>query len=176
MRKLRIDELGRMSAEAYREAEKFPLVVILDNVRSMRNVGSFFRTCDAFRVEKIYLCGISPRPPHREITKTALGAETVMDWEYAEDAAALAAKLRADGLQLVAVEQTDSSEPVQHFVVDTTQRYALIFGHEVDGVSEALIAQCDHAVEIPQYGTKHSLNVSVAGGIVLFQFAIAFDN
>jgi 23S rRNA (guanosine2251-2'-O)-methyltransferase len=170
MRKRQLEELNRLSIEEFQAAPKRPVVVLLDNVRSMHNVGSVLRTADAFRVEKVYLCGITPKPPHRDIRKTAIGAEESVDWEGVADTLALVQRLKAEGYHLAAVEQTDSSHMLPDFVVQA-EKYALIFGHEVGGVSDAVMAEVDEALEIPQYGTKHSLNVSVAAGIVMYVVA-----
>lgn len=170
MRKLKLEELGRMSTAEFKEAEKHPIHVLLDNIRSMHNVGSVLRSSDAFLVEKVYLCGITPKPPHREIRKTAIGAEESVDWEVHENALELAKSLQAQGFKLLALEQTEDSFPLADFAADLAQeKYLLILGHEVEGVQQALIDLCDYALEIPQFGTKHSLNVSVATGIALHQ-------
>jgi tRNA G18 (ribose-2'-O)-methylase SpoU len=169
MKKLKLEELNRLSQEEFRDAEKFPLCVVLDNIRSMHNVGSVFRSADAFRVSKLWLCGYTPQPPHREIRKTAIGAEETVAWEHAPDAAALAQRLRQEGWTLVAVEQTTGSVPLGEFRPKAGERLALILGNEVDGVQASVLEHCQVAVEIPQFGTKHSLNVSVAAGIVLYE-------
>ncbi len=170
MRKLQMEEMNRLSVEAFKEAEKFPYVIVLDNIRSLNNVGSFFRTADAFRAECIYLGGFTQAPPHREITKSALGAELAVPWEKAEDTLALVQTLKEQGYVLVAIEQAEGSIPLQHFHPATGRKYAFVFGNEVEGVSEEIMAQVDHCVEIPQFGTKHSFNVSVSAGIVLWKF------
>ncbi|MEL6671297.1 MAG: RNA methyltransferase [Bacteroidota bacterium] len=170
MRKLRIEEMGRMSVEEFRATEKLPLVVVLDNVRSMHNVGSVFRTADAFCLEKIYLCGITPQPPHREIRKTAIGAEESVAWEAREDALALVKELKASGFQLLAIEQAEGSTSLMDFQA-SEEKYALILGHEIEGVQQAIIDEAHQCLEIPQYGTKHSLNISVAGGIALYDIS-----
>lgn len=171
MRKLRTEELQRLSPADYREASKLPVAVILDQVRSMHNVGSVFRTADAFRIGQLWLCGITPRPPHREIHKTALGAEDTVPWHEAPDAASAASALKSQGYRILCIEQTDRSIPLPALRLDPQQPVAVVFGHEIDGVSEAVLALADAAVEIPQHGTKHSLNVSVAAGIVLYALA-----
>lgn len=171
MRKLKVTELGRLSPEAFKEAEKPPVAVLLDNVRSLHNVGAVFRSCDAFRVQKLWLCGYTPAPPHRDIRKTALGAEETVDWEHRRDAAALLQELKAAGWTLVAVEQTDESVALPLFEMKPGASYVFIFGNEADGVQDALVQLCDVAVEIPQSGTKHSLNISVAAGVVLYAVA-----
>lgn len=174
MRKLKLDELGRVSAEEYKEIEKHPIVVVLDNVRSMHNVGAVFRTSDAFLIEKIYLCGITATPPHKEIHKTAIGAENSVDWEYVQDSNELVSKLKEDGYKIVTIEQTEGSVLLNEFDVDPTQKYAIVMGNEVDGVQQTIIDQCDTCIEIPQSGTKHSLNVSVCTGIILWKWYEGF--
>ncbi len=175
MRKRSVDELDRLSVEAYRQAGKYPLVVLLDDVRSAHNVGSAFRTADAFRVEKLYLCGITGTPPHREITKTALGADESVAWEYAADAVTAVGSLKNAGYRIVAVEQAEGSVPLQAFDVSPDGQYCFIFGNEVFGVRDELIAACDACLEIPQFGTKHSLNVSVSVGIVLWEVIVKLN-
>lgn len=170
MRKLKLEELGRMSPDQFKEANKHAVHVLLDNIRSMHNVGSVLRSADAFLVEKVYLCGITPSPPHREIRKTAIGAEESVDWEVHTDAIELAKGLKAQGYTLLALEQTENSLMLPAFEADMEEnKYVLILGHEVEGVNQDLINLCDYALEIPQFGTKHSLNVSVATGIALYQ-------
>ena len=170
MRKLKITELERISVEEFKLAEKLPLAVVLDNVRSMYNVGSIFRTADAFRVSCIYLCGISAVPPHPEIHKTALGAESTVSWKYFPSAADAVREFKADGYTVFAVEQVEKSTMLNELVLEKRQRYAVVLGNEVKGVQQEVVDLCDGAVEIPQYGTKHSLNVSVTGGIVIWDF------
>ncbi|MFV0224734.1 RNA methyltransferase [Empedobacter falsenii] len=174
MRKLKLDELGRVSTEEYKEIEKNPIVVVLDNVRSMHNVGAVFRTSDAFLIDKIYLCGITATPPHKEIHKTAIGAENSVDWEYVKDSNELVAKLKEEGYQIVTIEQTEGSVLLNKFEIDQSQKYAIIMGNEVDGVQQSIIDQCDTCIEIPQSGTKHSLNVSVCTGIILWKWYEGF--
>jgi tRNA G18 (ribose-2'-O)-methylase SpoU len=176
MRKLTNDELGRLDVDGYKQSEKNPVIVILDNVRSLNNIGSIFRTCDAFRVTRLVLCGISTTPPHRDIHKTALGAELSVDWEYFENTLDAVRTYKEQGYTMVALEQTESSIPLQQFQPfqppqpsKPFQSLALVFGHEIHGVSQEVINLCNTAVEIPQYGTKHSLNVAVSVGIVLWQ-------
>ncbi len=169
MKKLSMDELGRVTPEEYKKQGKNPVVLVLDNIRSMHNVGSAFRTCDAFNVEKLYLCGITATPPQKEIAKTALGATESVDWEYEEDVTTLVEKLKAEGYAIILVEQTDGSVMLQDFNFTRYSKVALVVGNEVFGVSDGLLPICDAAVEIPQYGTKHSLNVAVATGIVLWE-------
>ena len=174
MRKLKLDELGRVSAEEYKVIEKHPIVVVLDNVRSMHNVGAVFRTSDAFLIDKIYLCGITATPPHKEIHKTAIGAENSVDWEYVKDSNELVTKLKEDGYQIVTIEQTEGSVLLNEFEVDQSKKYAIVMGNEVDGVQQSIIDQCDTCIEIPQSGTKHSLNVSVCTGIILWKWYEGF--
>ncbi|MDR0545007.1 MAG: RNA methyltransferase [Odoribacteraceae bacterium] len=167
-RKLRNEELGRLSVEAYRGARKLPVVVVLDNVRSQHNVGAVFRTADAFRVEKIFLCGITATPPHREIYKTALGAEESVAWEYVAETGAAARRLKEEGYAVVAAEQVEGSAALEEWRLESGRRYAFVFGNEVRGVSEEVVALADYCLEVPQFGTKHSLNLSVTAGIVLW--------
>jgi 23S rRNA (guanosine2251-2'-O)-methyltransferase len=168
MKKLALEELGRISVDQFKEAEKIPVCILLDNIRSLHNVGSAFRTADAFRVEKSYLTGITGTPPHREIQKTALGATESVDWEFVESPAAAISDLKSKGYKIVIVEQTTDSIPLQTFYGEPGVKYCLVFGNEVHGVSEESIALGDQALEIPQLGTKHSLNISVCLGIVLW--------
>jgi 23S rRNA (guanosine2251-2'-O)-methyltransferase len=169
MKKLKLDELGRISIDEFKQVKKLPACIVLDNVRSLHNVGSAFRTADAFRVEKIYLTGITGTPPHREIQKTALGATESVAWEYAENTGSLIKDIKAQGYTIVAVEQTNDSLTLQEFVPGENEKYCLVFGNEVHGVSEEVIEQADVAIEIPQTGTKHSLNISVCLGIVVWE-------
>jgi tRNA G18 (ribose-2'-O)-methylase SpoU len=169
MKKLKLEELGRISVHEFRAAEKISVCIVLDNIRSLHNVGSTFRTADAFRIEKIFLTGITGTPPHREIQKTALGATESVVWQYAEQPVALIQGLKAAGYKIVIVEQTDASIPLHEFTPNENEKYCLVFGNEVDGVSESVIACGDVAVEIPQTGTKHSLNISVCLGIVVWE-------
>ena len=169
MKKLKLDELGRMSIDDFIHAEKLPVCVVLDNIRSLHNVGSAFRTADAFRIEKIFLTGITGKPPHREIQKTALGATESVSWEYVESSASLVKQLQDEGYCIVIVEQTSESIPLQKFMPKMAQKYCLVFGNEVNGVSEDVIELGNIALEIPQEGTKHSLNISVCLGIVVWE-------
>ena len=169
MKKLSLDELHRLSVDQFHSEPKFPVILILDNIRSLHNVGSAFRTADAFRLEKIVLCGITGTPPHREIEKTALGATQSVAWSYQEDAASAVRNLKADGYRAVAVEQTTESIPLQNFDFASSGKLALIFGNEINGVSVPVLDQVESAVEIPQFGTKHSLNISVCLGIVVWE-------
>ena len=171
-RKLLNSELGRLSVEQYKEAGKTPLVLVLDNVRSQHNIGSAFRTCDAFRVERLCLCGISSTPPTPEIHKAALGAEFSVDWSHFDTAAEAVRMLREEGYVIVSVEQAEGSTQLQHFRPDPDKRYALVFGNEVRGVSQDVVDASDLCLEIPQFGTKHSLNVSVSIGIVLWNIIL----
>lgn len=169
MLKKEMDELDRLSVSEFRSAEKFPIVAVLDNVRSMHNVGSVFRTADAFRLQGIHLCGYTPQPPHRDIQKTALGATETVQWRHSASAVDLIQELKAEGYQLWAVEQVKGSVSLQDWHPDPQARIALIFGNEVEGVQQDLLVHCDGCIEIPQLGMKHSLNVSVAAGIVLWE-------
>ncbi len=170
-----MDELGRDSVADFQDKQKLPLVVVLDNIRSAMNVGSFFRTGDAFLIEKILLCGITATPPNREITKTAIGATESVHWEYHENITSALEQLKSAGYQLVGIEQTDVSVLLDDFEIKDDGKYALVFGNEVDGVSDEALAHLDVCLEIPQDGTKHSLNVSVCGGIVLWEFYLALN-
>jgi len=167
MKKLKLEELGRISVDEFKAAEKLPVCIVLDNLRSLHNVGSAFRTADAFRVEKIFLTGITGKPPHREIQKTALGATESVPWEYVENSA-IVNDLKMQGYTIVTVEQTTESIPLQKFQPVIAQKYCLVFGNEVHGVSDEIIQMADMALEIPQEGTKHSLNISVCLGIVVW--------
>lgn len=171
MRKLKITELHRMSADEFKTAEKLPLVVVLDHVRSLYNVGSVFRSSDAFRVESICLCGITATPPHVEIHKTALGAEESVEWKYYKDTREAVNELKACGTEVWAVEQVKGSTLLQDFAPQAGKRYAIVFGNEVKGVQQEVVNLCDGCIEIPQFGTKHSLNVSVTAGILIWEFA-----
>ena len=166
MRKLTMPELNRLNVADYHSVTKLPVIIVLDNIRSMENVGSFFRTADAFRIETIYLCGITARPPHREIHKTALGADESVAWQYFATTAEACEHLKDMGYRIFAVEQVEGSIMLDEF--NTPEKSAYIFGNEVDGVDDAVLNYCEQAVEIPQKGTKHSLNVSVSAGIVMF--------
>ena len=169
-KKLKLEELGRIDVETFKKTEKIPLVVILDNVRSMHNVGAAFRTADAFLVEKIILCGITPKPPHREIHKAALGATESVDWQFYESVKEAVIDLKTLGYEVVGIEQTTNSVMITDFNIDKTKKYALVLGNEVDGISDEILSDLDVCLEIPQLGTKHSLNVSVCGGIVMWEF------
>lgn len=171
MKKKNIEDLHRISVETFKSTKKKPLIVVLDNVRSLHNVGSVFRTSDAYLVEKIFLCGITAVPPSAEIHKTALGAENTVQWEYAENTVAVVDSLKANGYKVIAIEQVKESVSLNDFVIDDNRKYAVIFGNEVKGVQQSVIDQCDACIELPQFGTKHSLNVSVTAGIVIWEFS-----
>ncbi len=170
-RKLKITELNRISVEAFKEADKLPLVVVLDNVRSLHNIGSVFRTSDAFRVECICLCGITAVPPHAEIHKTALGAEDTVDWKYYQNTVDAVDELKQNGYTVFSIEQAEGSTMLDKWEMDRNKKYAIVFGNEVKGVEQEVIDHSDGCIEIPQYGTKHSLNVSVTAGIVIYECA-----
>lgn len=171
LRKLKITEMGRMTVEQFHEAEKMPLVVVLDGVRSLYNVGSVFRTGDAFRVAAVVLCGITATPPNVEIHKTALGAEDSVAWRHFGDTMEAVAWLRDEGYTILAVEQCEGSTMLTDFTPDSQQKYAVILGNEVKGVQQQVVDACDGCLEIPQFGTKHSMNVSVTAGIIIWHFA-----
>lgn len=171
MRKLSTDELNRLSKEDFEKAEKLPIIIVLDNIRSLSNVGAFFRSADAFRIEELFLCGITACPPHREIHKTALGADETVKWRYFETAEAACQILKAENYRIFAVEQVEDSIALQNFEFEPHTAYVL--GNEVDGVNEEVLSFCDGAVELPQEGTKHSINVSVCAGIIMWK---AFEN
>lgn len=171
MRKLMTEELHRLSVEAYHRAEKLPVIMVLDNIRSLHNVGSVFRTADAFRLAGIRLCGITACPPTAEIHKTALGAEDAVSWKYHADTLEAVCELKAEGYTVLAVEQVEGSHMLDSLSIDPAGRYALVMGNEVKGVRQDVVDACDGCVEIPQFGTKHSLNVSVSAGIVMWEFA-----
>lgn len=173
MRKITNLELNRPSAEQFATMQRIPVVAVLDNVRSAQNIGAFFRTGDAFAIEVVMLCGITATPPSRDIHKSALGAELTVRWEYFPTTAECVAKLKADGYTLLAIEQVEGAVMLDNLEVDTSKKYALIFGNEVEGVAQEVVDMCDGAIEIPQAGTKHSVNVSVAGGIVLWEYFTA---
>ncbi len=168
MRKLKNSELNRLDIEQFKRTKKIPLIVILDNIRSLNNIGSVFRTADAFLIEKIYLCGITAQPPSKEIHKTALGATESVTWEHTESTQALIEKLKSEKIILLSVEQAEQSTSLEEFEPEIDQKYAVIFGNEVKGVQQEVVDASDFCLEIPQYGTKHSLNISVSCGIVLW--------
>lgn len=174
MRKLKVTEMGRMTVSEFHDAEKTPLVVVLDHVRSLYNVGSVFRTSDAFRLAGVCLCGITAQPPHPEIHKTALGAEESVDWCYFQHTEDAVIWLREQGYTILAVEQCDGSTLLSDFVPSGDAKYAVILGNEVKGVQQSVIDMCDGCLEIPQYGTKHSMNVSVTAGIIIYEISMHF--
>jgi len=173
-RKLKLWELDRLSEVEFREQDKFPIIVVLDNIRSLNNIGSFFRTADSFNIDKIYLCGITACPPHRDIQKTALGATETVLWEYCSSIDTLLENLRRDSVTIITIEQAQTTIPLQFINTLKGDKFALIFGNEVDGVSQSVVNFSDFVVEVPQFGTKHSLNVSVCAGIVMWEFAKRF--
>ena len=175
MRKLRNNELGRISVSTFKKTTKTPIIVVLDNIRSLNNVGAVFRTSDAFLIEKIYLCGITATPPHREIHKTALGATESVDWEYKENTLALVNELKVQGVVVVAIEQAENSVMLDEFSLDATKKIAIVLGNEVKGVQQEVVSTADYCVEIPQKGTKHSLNISVSCGVVLWDLYQKFQ-
>ena len=175
MRKLRNNELGRISVSTFKKTTKTPIIVVLDNIRSLNNVGAVFRTSDAFLIEKIYLCGITATPPHREIHKTALGATESVDWEYKENTLALVNELKVQGVVVAAIEQAENSVMLDEFSLDATKKIAIVLGNEVKGVQQEVVSAADYCVEIPQKGTKHSLNVSVSCGVVLWDLYQKFQ-
>ncbi len=170
MRKIKNEELNRLSADEFKKAEKTPVILVLDDVRSAMNVGSAFRTSDAFRIAKICLCGITATPPHREINKTALGAQDTVEWEYFETIDQCVLQLKQSDWHIVAVEQADESTSLLDFVIETNRNYAFVFGNEVFGVNDQVIQSADAVLEIPQFGSKHSLNISVTIGVILWDF------
>lgn len=169
-RKLKLWELNRVSEEEFKTQKKHPILVILNDIRSLNNIGSFFRTCDAFNVEKIYLCGITATPPHREINKTAIGATESVIWEHRTSIVELVTELKAEGVTIASIEQAEETLLLQNTSQLNYSKIALVFGNEVDGVDQEVINLSDHIIEIPQFGTKHSLNVSVCAGVVLWEF------
>lgn len=171
MRKLNVLEMNRLTVEEFKAARKLPLVVMLDNVRSLHNVGSVFRSCDAFRIEAVYLCGITATPPSAEIHKTALGAEDSVSWKYYESTLDAVEELKQKGYFVYSIEQVEGSENMAKISLDASKRYAVVLGNEVKGVEQAVVNASDSCLEIPQLGTKHSLNVSVTAGIVVWEFA-----
>ena len=168
MRKLKNSELYRLDVDAFKDAKKTPIIIVLDNIRSLNNIGSVFRTCDAFLIEKIYLCGITAKPPHKDIHKTALGSTETVDWEYVDNTMNLIEKLKTKNVKICAVEQAENATMLNDFKVEPNTIYALVFGNEVKGVSQNVVSASDVVIEIPQYGTKHSLNISVSCGVVIW--------
>lgn len=169
MRKLLNEELDRLSVEAFKKVEKTPFMLVMDNVRSLHNIGSLFRTADAFRLEGIYLCGNTATPPHREIHKTALGATESVQWEYREETTDAISELKEKGYMILSIEQVEGAVLLDQVQLSDNQKYALVFGHEIRGVDQDVVDLSDQCIEIPQYGTKHSLNISVAAGIVIWE-------
>lgn len=168
MRKLKNSELDRLSVDEFKTAQKTQLIIILDNIRSLNNIGSVFRTADAFRIQHVYLCGITAKPPHKDIQKTALGSTDSVSWSYAEQTIDVVKNLQSEGVEVIAIEQADKSTFLQDFEAKNDSTYAVVFGHEVKGVSQEVVSQCDTVIEIPQFGTKHSLNISVSCGVVIW--------
>lgn len=175
MRKLKNSELGRLNVEEFKDTAKIPLIVVLDNIRSLNNIGSVFRTSDAFLIEKIYLCGITAKPPHKDIHKTALGATESVAWEYAADTLELVEKLKKEKIKILSIEQAENSTMLQNFQIEPNQKYAVVFGNEVKGVQQKVVSASDYCIEIPQLGTKHSLNISVSVGVVLWDLFKKFQ-
>ncbi|MFD2099294.1 RNA methyltransferase [Flagellimonas iocasae] len=174
-RKLENSELERLDVEAFKQTEKSPIIIILDNIRSLNNIGSVFRTADAFLIQKVYLCGITATPPHKDIRKTALGATESVAWEYRKDTLELLEELKQSGIRTVAVEQAENAIMLNDFTIDSTETIALVFGNEVKGVSQEVVSASDTVVEIPQFGTKHSLNISVSAGVVVWDIWTKFN-
>lgn len=168
MRKLENSELDRKTVEDFKTASKTPLIIVMDDIRSLHNIGSVFRTADAFLIEKIYLCGITATPPHKEIQKTALGATETVAWEHNKNVLDVIKQLQSENVTVLAIEQVEKAYLLDEFVVDSSKKYALVFGNEVYGVSQEAVALCDGCIEIPQLGTKHSLNIAVSAGIVIW--------
>lgn len=172
MRKLKNSELDRLNIEAFKQAKKTPLIIVLDNIRSLNNIGSVFRTSDAFLIEKIYLCGITATPPNKDIHKTALGSTESVAWEYAKDAETLIESLIKDNVTIVSIEQAKNATLLNDFYPKKNTKYAIVFGNEVKGVSQDIVTMSDHVIEIPQFGTKHSLNISVSAGVVIWDLYV----
>ena len=168
MRKLKNSELNRLSVEEFKQSNKTPLIIILDNIRSLNNIGSVFRTSDAFLIEKIYLCGITATPPHKDIHKTALGSTDTVDWEYVDNTIDLINKLKKENVKILSIEQTENATMLNTFKTEEQTTYAVVFGNEVKGVSQNVVSASDAVIEIPQFGTKHSLNISVSAGVVIW--------
>jgi len=176
MRKLKNNELGRITVDEFKTTQKTPLIVVLDNIRSLNNIGAVFRTSDAFLIEKIYLCGICATPPNKDIHKTALGATASVDWEYVEDTLALVKKLKAEKVQILAIEQAENSTKLNTFLPKKDEKYAIVMGNEVKGVQQEVVNAADLCVEIPQLGTKHSLNIAVTTGVVIWDLFVKMKN
>jgi len=168
MRKLKNSELDRLSIEEFKQSNKTPLIVVLDNIRSLNNIGSVFRTSDAFLIEKIYLCGITAKPPHKDIHKTALGSTDTVAWKYFESTLELVEELKADSVKVISIEQAENATMLNEFKPDVKSTYAIVFGNEVKGVQQEVVNASDVVIEIPQYGTKHSLNISISAGVVIW--------
>lgn len=168
MRKLKNEELPRLDVEAFKDAEKTPIIIVLDNIRSLNNIGSVFRTADAFLLEKIYLCGITATPPHKDIRKTALGASESVAWEHRDSTIDLIKEFNTQGYETIAIEQAENATMLNNLKVDSLKKYVLVFGNEVKGVDQEVVNNCANVVEIPQFGTKHSLNISVSAGVVVW--------
>lgn len=168
MRKLKNSELDRLNVEEFKQSQKTPLIVVLDNVRSLNNIGSVFRTSDAFLIKKIYLCGITATPPHKDIHKTALGSTETVEWEYVENIMDLVGHLKSENIKVISIEQAENATMLNQFIPETNTTYALVFGNEVKGVSQKVVSASDQVLEIPQFGTKHSLNISVSVGVILW--------
>ena len=173
-KKLQNEELNRISTDEFKQSEKTPLIIVLDNIRSLNNIGSVFRTADAFLIEAVYLCGITAQPPHRDIQKTALGATETVTWKYYENTTLALADLKQNQYKIASIEQTENSTMLNDFRVKPDEKWALVFGNEVNGVEQEIINQSDVVIEIPQYGTKHSLNISVSTGIVVWEIQKQF--
>ncbi|MFD2564149.1 RNA methyltransferase [Aquimarina rubra] len=173
-RKLKNSELDRKTVAEFKDAEKTPLIIILDNIRSLNNIGSVFRTADAFLIKKIYLCGITATPPHKDIQKTALGATETVDWEYTENTLELVTKLQSENIKIASIEQAENATMLNDFNPEADQTYAIIFGNEVKGVQQEVVSSSDTVIEIPQYGSKHSLNISVSAGVVIWDLFCKF--
>lgn len=176
MRKLKNNELGRITVDEFKTTQKTPLIVVLDNIRSLNNIGAVFRTSDAFLIEKIYLCGICATPPNKDIHKTALGATASVDWEYVEDTLTLVKKLKAEKVQILAIEQAENSTKLNAFLPKKDEKYAIVMGNEVKGVQQEVVNAADLCVEIPQLGTKHSLNIAVTTGVVIWDLFVKMKN
>ncbi|CAI8332047.1 MAG: tRNA (guanosine(18)-2'-O)-methyltransferase [Polaribacter sejongensis] len=176
MRKLKNNELGRITVDEFKTTQKTPLIVVLDNIRSLNNIGAVFRTSDAFLIEKIYLCGICATPPNKDIHKTALGATASVDWEYVEDTLTLVKKLKAEKVQILAIEQAENSTKLNAFFPKKDEKYAIVMGNEVKGVQQEVVNAADLCVEIPQLGTKHSLNIAVTTGVVIWDLFVKMKN
>jgi len=168
MRKLKNSELDRLSIEGFKKSSKTPIIVILDNIRSLNNIGSVFRTSDAFLIEKIYLCGITAKPPHKDIHKTALGSTETVNWDYAENTLELVETLKEANIKILSIEQAENATMLNDFIPEPNTKYAIVFGNEVKGVTQDVVSASDTVIEIPQYGTKHSLNISVSTGVVIW--------